>query len=164
MAGRNPATARLWAGTILAAVMALAPLSAAALDETEEMLMRAGDGRTPTARDRELASDLLREWRESEDVSPQAGDPALGRALEAVAGGRRPVGGEAAALVKLSESYRIGREEADASVEPLAPGGGPRGGRRDYAGVAVTVGMGAAVLVLGTAWILVARRRSRARA
>lgn len=130
-------------------------------NELELMLQRAASGRVPTARERHLAAELLKEWRESEEVSPVPGDPGIGRALRAMASGTAPARRDGPALVRLVESARIDRAvggtNGDAAGAPEGAGtagGGRPGGSR---GLWAPIVAGAAVLAGGLVWILAAR-------
>ena len=142
---------------------------ARAADETETMLLRARDGRVPSRRDRDIARDLLGEWRESERIAPGTGDPALGRTLEAVAAGRRLDPDKAAVAGRLAAGYRVAKAEAAvrptggaASQGTRSPGSRLRRMRPRNSALLALGGTGVAVVVIGAAWI-VARQRFRRR-
>jgi len=157
----------VWA---LAWLFGLGAREAFGLDEIEEMLVRARSGSTSTARDRELASELLEEWRDSERVGRTPGDPGIARALEAVSAGRSLTTAEAAAAARMEESYRLSREgllARSSAGRPFGPGAPPlpagagSGGRWIADGSAwVVLAAGAGVLAIGAAWIA-ARRMLR---
>jgi hypothetical protein len=157
------------AGWALAALLASAFASgdAGALDATEEMLHRARLGQAPTERDRRLARELLAEWRDSEEVAPEAGDPGIGRALEAIAEGRRLGAAEQAATVRMGERYLRGRDGPDgrgAGPPQANPVGVTRStGRRWLAGrpTAVVALVGTGVVAAGVGWIIASRRFRR---
>jgi hypothetical protein len=152
---------------LILAVPAVLHTRARAADETETMLLRARDGLKPSRRDRDVARELLDEWRESERVAPGTGDPTLGRTLEALAAGRRLAPGEATVAGRMAVTYRTGRAEAAAKA------GGPSGadarasgapiGRRGLRGAAfpVVVATGVAVLAAGGVWLVLRQRSGR---
>ncbi len=135
-----------------------------ALDETEQMLIRAQKGLMPSPRDRALAREYLDEW---EDTG--ADDPALRRAFERVVQGAPPAGEQVPALARLQDNYRQARKEAIAQKEGR-PGGGRRGrrlpvigripGLRRYVKLALVAGV---VFAIGIGGILAVRWRRMAR-
>ena len=152
---------------ILAALAAtLAPSPAHAQSETDAMHSRAHGGQPATKEDREHAKRLLEEWRESERVSPEPGDQALGRALESIAGGRGLSAAELAAFDRYAATRRADRlaaagqspDGAPGAGRPVGSAGAPSGRRRWILAVA---GAGAGVFGVGVAWILAVRRFRR---
>jgi len=140
--------------------------------EFDETLVRAREGLKLSRRDRDVAMRLLQEWRESEAVAPGTGDPSLGRALEAMAAGRALGPGEVGGLRRYETSCRRGRYEATEhgffSGDGLRPDGpvpvGPAKTsltRRRGAAWWMVPGAGAAVVMLGAAWMLAIRARQR---
>ncbi len=144
-----------------------ASLSTAALGqgETNEALARAREGMSLSRRERELAAELLQQWRYSEEVAPGTGDPSLGRALESIARGRALAPDEVGSLRRYETKCR--GERLKAAERGLLPGirDAPRGGRRsassrDRRGPVswwFVPAAGAAVVILGAAWMLAAR-------
>ncbi|MHC4251824.1 MAG: hypothetical protein ACYS9X_22110 [Planctomycetota bacterium] len=152
------------------ALAASLPASALARGERDETLLRAREGLSLSRRDREIGGELLREWRGSEEVAPGTGDPSLGRALESMARGRSLAPDEAGALRRYETSCR--RERLEAAERGFFPGTGdrppgavggaaPRTSRvgRGLAAWWFVPAAGAAVVVLGAAWMLAARAR-----
>ena len=141
----------------------LSPAPEGAPDETEQMLIRAREGFSPTRRDRELAREYLQEW---EDSGPD--DPTLRRAFETIAEGLPPAGGQLPALTRLHENYLDARVEAVAREEgrPYVGWGrraariiGGRSGLRSYAYVAI---FACVVFAAGVGLVLIVRRRRAA--
>jgi hypothetical protein len=154
--------------TALAALAAVSLRAAArAQGGLEGTLRRAREGEPLRRADRQFAADLLREWRASEEVAPGTGDPSLGRALEAMAAGRALSSRDVAALRRHGEACRrsrVGEVETFPGPRRPAPGPGPgvaAGGggpsRRDIARYWPVAAAGLVVVVLGAAWIVLAR-------
>jgi len=146
--------------------------AAFAQGELDEALVRAREGLKLSRRDREVALRLLRDWRESEAVAPGTGDPSLGRALEAMASGRALGPGETGALRRYETSCRENRyratghglfsgnkHEPDGPV-PVGPARASRVGTR-FATWWFVPAAGAAVVILGAAWMFAVRARQR---
>ncbi len=159
MGTRHGAPVHAAFGGVLVALVALVALApdAVALDEVEAMLLRARSGEAPSERDRVLARELCAEWRDSEEVAARPGDQALGRALEAIALGRGLAGGELAAVARHHEDYVRARAEGP----PTRTGalGALRKRAAELGGYLPVIGIAAAVLIAGVAWMLIARRR-----
>jgi len=140
--------------------------------ELDETLVRAREGLTLSPRDREVAVRLLQEWRESEAVAPGTGDPSLGRALEVMSAGRALGPGQVGALRRYETSCRRDRYEVvERGVFPgtrerppeagvAGPSSGSRVGPR-FAAWWFVPAAGAAVVILGAAWLLAVRVRQR---
>lgn len=160
-----------WLGMMLAmpavavVVGASAAAPARAPDETEQMLIRAHKGLTPTFRDRDLAREYLEEW---EDTGPD--DPALRRAFRMIAEGVPPPRGQLPELVRLHENYRQTRAEA---LRRARRPDGARGTQEAHSDAAVGWSLGlrscaklafvaGAVFAGGVGWVLIARRRKSA--
>jgi len=145
---------------------------ALAQGELDEALIRAREGLKLSRRDREVALRLLQDWRESEMVAPGTGDPSLGRALEAMAAGRALGPGEAGALRRYETSCRrdrykatehgpyVGEEQSPEGAVPVGPVKVSLDRRRGAAWWIVPAS-GAAVVILGAAWLLAVRARQR---
>lgn len=141
---------------------------ASAMDELEEMLIRARSGVPVSQRDRDLAKEILEEWYDSERVGKGSGDPAVARALRAISCGESLGPAEIAGVAKLEEMLRRSRAVAppDAfAAQPVGPGKGVARVRsiwEDSEAFIVVLTAGCGVLATGAAWILAWRLLRRA--
>ena len=138
-------------------------------DEVEDLFFKARDGTSLGQRERRLAKDILEQYRESETIAPGTGDPALGKALEAMSAGRRLSHWESTAINDLAKQYaaakaeKAGTNNASGDTNSTVTGisGRRSGSLGGFSPAIVTGGAALLVLVIGAGIIVVRSRYPR---